>query len=959
MKKILIFVFLFNVIALSSAIDHFQYISPKPGSDFNTRETTIILRQGELIDRSSLTNPDLIHVQGSVNGRLKGQIILSTDGKTIIFKPDQPFAPSEQVTVRLEEGLLSRKGKSIDGGEFTFKFAPFTQTPNPYEIIEDLRPPRPIKDKRPDNFLMQDLPQNFPAITANVYNEQALGNGYIFLAVAADKETTGGVGYYLMILDNDGIPVYYKELIDDYAYDFKVQPNGLMTYGKFIEHHYYTGGGDVVHMVMDTSFADVDSFQMQNGYVAESHDFQMLANGHTLMFGYYLTQVDMSLYVDGGVPDALVSGGVIQEQDADRNVIFQWRSWDYYNFADYPWARRSTASTISAFHLNTINLDNDGHIFVATPEWVKKINRQTGEIMWHLGGDENEFSFPGEDSVAAISHFGGHAFNRLPNENVLIYDNGPRRGSGTSQVWEYTLDEENREATFVWNFTPDTSIKAWHRGNAQRLPNGNTVVGWGGASGDYIPTFTEVNTNGDVLMNLAFNNPLVESYRAFRFPFPGDVQPLEDFEDELGVGNTYDFVQGDTLDMGIRITINSLSGEGYNIVWAKRWPYAPLYPEFPGKSPRVVPVRVYLTNPGNSITSINATLRFNADEFNLSNPDTLLIYQRAFPGSGLFIPLATPDFNPVTRELSVTINSFGEFIFAIPDLEEVAYAPVLREPVNGDQQINQELPVNFFWSPRGLINSSHIQISTDEQFNSLVVNDSGLTETRYMLEDVEENSTYYWRVRIKNQAGISPWDEGWFETSEPVVNINIPDGGETWQRGLLHYVRWSDNINEDVIVELHKGGVLYEVIDTTISSGAYAWDIFYDLPVANDYQIKIISLSVDTLYDMSSGQFSVIDTTLSIDAEDQLVFSSYKLEKNYPNPFNPTTTIGYQLPAVSQVKLSIYNLLGQKVATLVNEWQQAGQYQVSWNASGFPSGIYYYRIVAGEFQQIRKMILLK
>jgi hypothetical protein len=80
---------------------------------------------------------------------------------------------------------------------------------------------------------------------------------------------------------------------------------------------------------------------------------------------------------------------------------------------------------------------------------------------------------------------------------------------------------------------------------------------------------------------------------------------------------------------------------------------------------------------------------------------------------------------------------------------------------------------------------------------------------------------------------------------------------------------------------------------------------------------------------------------------------------NYPNPFNPTTKINYELPSTNYVDLNIYNALGQKVATLVSERQAAGSYQVKWDASGFASGTYYYLLQAGEVQQIRKMILLR
>ena len=89
----------------------------------------------------------------------------------------------------------------------------------------------------------------------------------------------------------------------------------------------------------------------------------------------------------------------------------------------------------------------------------------------------------------------------------------------------------------------------------------------------------------------------------------------------------------------------------------------------------------------------------------------------------------------------------------------------------------------------------------------------------------------------------------------------------------------------------------------------------------------------------------------------------FSLQQNYPNPFNPVTTISYQVGAINHspvhVELSIYNILGQKVKTLVSEKQQPGQHQVQWDASGFASGIYYYMIKAGEFRQVKKMVLVR
>jgi len=81
--------------------------------------------------------------------------------------------------------------------------------------------------------------------------------------------------------------------------------------------------------------------------------------------------------------------------------------------------------------------------------------------------------------------------------------------------------------------------------------------------------------------------------------------------------------------------------------------------------------------------------------------------------------------------------------------------------------------------------------------------------------------------------------------------------------------------------------------------------------------------------------------------------------QNYPNPFNPKTYIEYRIPGTEYVVLSVYDLLGRKVATLVDKNQVAGNYQVQWDASGFASGIYYYHLRAGKHENIKKMVLIK
>jgi hypothetical protein len=92
--------------------------------------------------------------------------------------------------------------------------------------------------------------------------------------------------------------------------------------------------------------------------------------------------------------------------------------------------------------------------------------------------------------------------------------------------------------------------------------------------------------------------------------------------------------------------------------------------------------------------------------------------------------------------------------------------------------------------------------------------------------------------------------------------------------------------------------------------------------------------------------------------EDEIIYY-YVLEQNYPNPFNPSTTIKFQLPELSFVTLKVYDVLGNEIKTLVNEEKVVGNYEVEFNATRLPSGIYFYRLQSGSFVETKKMVLMK
>lgn len=98
---------------------------------------------------------------------------------------------------------------------------------------------------------------------------------------------------------------------------------------------------------------------------------------------------------------------------------------------------------------------------------------------------------------------------------------------------------------------------------------------------------------------------------------------------------------------------------------------------------------------------------------------------------------------------------------------------------------------------------------------------------------------------------------------------------------------------------------------------------------------------------------------IAIENNGTAIPGEFALLQNYPNPFNPSTTIMFQLPTSGNVKLSVYDIMGKEVSVLVNESQNAGNYKIEWNASSYPSGVYFYRLEAGSFVSNKKMILIK
>ncbi|GIV45277.1 MAG: hypothetical protein KatS3mg036_0095 [Ignavibacterium sp.] len=105
-----------------------------------------------------------------------------------------------------------------------------------------------------------------------------------------------------------------------------------------------------------------------------------------------------------------------------------------------------------------------------------------------------------------------------------------------------------------------------------------------------------------------------------------------------------------------------------------------------------------------------------------------------------------------------------------------------------------------------------------------------------------------------------------------------------------------------------------------------------------------------------TGSFKYSDT---VEVEVNSISARFSLEQNYPNPFNPVTKIKFSIPKSELVRIKVYDLLGEEIKTLVNEYRQAGTYEVEFNASDLPGGVYFYRIITGSYSDTKKMILLR
>ena len=179
--------------------------------------------------------------------------------------------------------------------------------------------------------------------------------------------------------------------------------------------------------------------------------------------------------------------------------------------------------------------------------------------------------------------------------------------------------------------------------------------------------------------------------------------------------------------------------------------------------------------------------------------------------------------------------------------------------------------------------------------------------------------------------------------------LQSPNGGEVWVIGETEEITWTDINVYDVKIELSvdNGSSWSSIVESTPNTGAYSWLVAS--PDSSDLCLIRITNDADgNVIDVSDDVFT-IDMITGVEELEEGIPSKFDLSQNYPNPFNPVTLIKYQVPETSHISIKIYDVIGREIATLVNEVKQPGVFQVSFNCENLASGVYFYKMIAGDF----------
>jgi len=326
----------------------------------------------------------------------------------------------------------------------------------------------------------------------------------------------GPGNWYVAILDNHGVPTFFTGEVGR-TMDFKWHSaTGERSYSRATGTTNQWGRNDNVEVVLDENFNQIDEIETVGLSNTAFHEFLINDNNELILISYDGSIRDLTAF--GLSAQETVEDSVVQVLDrATRQVLFEWNSW-----GQAPYENQTTPSPQSEYaHVNSVFEDFDDNLIISLRNMsqVVKVARPSGQVVWRFGGRTNQFQFV-NDPFSNLC--GQHTVSRLANGNILLFDNGQNcwpvvteRGV-TTRIAEYQLDEQNMTAELVWSYS-QPGVFTVLAGSAQRLPNGNTMIGWGAGTDVFA---TEVSSDGMKVFEItAFHDQTpVVGYRARRFP---------------------------------------------------------------------------------------------------------------------------------------------------------------------------------------------------------------------------------------------------------------------------------------------------------------------------------------------------------------------------------------------------------------------------------------------------------
>ncbi|MBI2618744.1 MAG: aryl-sulfate sulfotransferase [Ignavibacteriales bacterium] len=339
----------------------------------------------------------------------------------------------------------------------------------------------------------RDLPDDIPSLVVQSHIQPT--PGYVMIGFIGAPV----LPRYAIIVDNQGRVVWYRQFHSAVA-DFQLQPNNNYTlYGSLAgeSQRFYEldRNGDVVGEYLSVASPETGV-----------HELRLFPIGHAL---YGVDRRIMDLSHMGGQAIAEVRGVVIELRREGR-PLFTWNTFDHFEITEASDEISLAGASVNPWHSNAIEVDSDGHLLVSfrNSDEVTKIDSETGTIIWRLNGKKNQFTFL-NDPLSGFSH--QHGIRRLPNGNIILFDNGNLHTPPQSRAVEYRLDEAALTATLVWEYRPVPSLFGAATGFAQRLADGNTLICFGTAN-----RIQEVTPDGSVQWDLELTTGGQFFYRALR-----------------------------------------------------------------------------------------------------------------------------------------------------------------------------------------------------------------------------------------------------------------------------------------------------------------------------------------------------------------------------------------------------------------------------------------------------------